>query len=130
MKNTMSTLGIITVITLFLAFTSSSCGKKETEDIHDLSVTMSYLPNPALKDSLITLTFLVKDGHSATNVTNYTCSSKLSTSTTSNPITLTQGTTGTYSGTCTFSSVGMYTISMGYMHGDENMSHSFSVNVQ
>lgn len=130
MKKSISAMGIVTVIILFLAYTSTSCGKKETEDMHETTVTMSYSPNPALKDSLITITFLVKDEDVPTNVTNYSCSYKLSTATSSTPLTITQGATGTYSGTCTFTAAGMYNLSMMYMHGSDNMTKDFSLTVQ
>ncbi|MBI5538633.1 MAG: hypothetical protein HY951_01130 [Bacteroidia bacterium] len=129
MKKSISTVGIVTVVILFLAYSSMSCSKKK-EEMHETAVTMTYSPNPALKDSLITVTFLVKDSDMPTNVTNYTCSYKLSTATNSTPLTLTQGATGTYSGTCTFNSVGMYNLSMMYMHGSDNMSKDFTLTVQ
>jgi hypothetical protein len=64
------------------------------------------------------------------NVTNYSCSYKLSTATSSNPMTLTQGATGVYTGTCTFTATGTYNLSMMYMHDMENMSKDFSITVQ
>ena len=122
-------MGIITVIVLFLGSTSITCTKKK-DSMAVSTVTMTYLPNPALKDTLITVSFLVKSDDMPMNVTNYSCSYKLSTGTSSNPMTLTQGTTGSYTGTCTFNAAGMYNVSMMYMHGMDNMTKDFSITVQ
>lgn len=129
MKKSIKTTGIITVIILFLGFTSISCMKKKDE-MHETTVTMTYSPNPALKDSLITISFLIKDADMPMNVTNYSCSYKMSTATSSVPLTLMQGSTGMYTGTCTFTAAGMYNLSMMYMHGSDNMSKDFSITVQ
>lgn len=130
MKKTISTIGIITVIILFLGYTSISCGKKKEMDMHNITVSMSYTPNPALKDSLITISFLVKDEDVPTNVTDYTCTTKHSSATTTTPVTLTQGATGTYTGQCAFSTLGDYNVTMSCMHSGENVTNQYSITVQ
>ena len=107
-------------ISLFL----SSCGKKTEE--HNLEITMTSAPTPALKDSLITFTFTVKDMDVLTSVMDYSCEVNSS----ATVMTMTESSTGVYTGTQTFSTTGNHNLLFKYMHDDDSGSKPFTITIQ
>lgn len=121
-------IGIISII--FLSLIISSCGKKNPVEAHNVTVTMTYTPNPAVVNASISFTFQVKDSDVPTNMSSYTCT--LQKGATGSPFTmaLTQGGTGTYTGQATFTEAGTYSITLKFNHEGVDETKELSITVQ
>ena len=132
MKNTIYiTISCLAVI-LFASFINSCDKKSSTVDpMNQATVSLTYAPNPIVKNTPVTFTFTVMDGMAMmTDVTDYTCSAKTMISNKISNITLTHKDMGIYSGTCTFIDSDSVMLSFGCMYSGSMMNKDFMCNVK
>lgn len=124
----MKNLFIKTALVFFLAFTAFSCGEKESMDMDAMDITMTYAPNPAVKNAPVTFTFDVKQNGAYQAVTMTSC--EVIKGGTTKIMTITEKTPGQYTGTYTFTESGSYELHFKYMHENVNTDKDFSIIVQ
>lgn len=117
----------LSFLAIVIAFVVASCDKKESHSM-DLDITMSYTPNPALKDSLITFTFQVMQDGMMTAVTNSFC--KVIMGSAQDTIQITEISSGIYSGVHTFMATGTYELHFNFMHSGVASDKDFTCVVQ
>lgn len=106
-----------------------SCDKKEMDDMNGMDITMSYTPNPALKNTPITFTFDVMQDGKIQAVTNTSCE-VIMTGMADKVMTTTEITAGQYGGTYTFTEAGTYSLHFKYMHGMTESDKDFTCVVE
>lgn len=124
----MKNLFIKTAFVFFLAFTAFSCGEKESMDMDAMDITMSYAPNPAVKNAPVTFTFDVKQNGAYQAVTMTSC--EVLKGGTKETMTITEKTPGQYTGNYTFTESGSYELHFKYMHENVDTDKDFSIIVQ
>lgn len=125
----MKNLLIKTTLVFFLAFIAFSCGEKESMDMDAMDITMTYAPNPAVKNAPVTFTFDVKQDGAYQAVTMTSCE-VLKGGTTKATMTITEKTPGQYTGNYTFTESGSYELHFKYMHENVDTDKDFSITVQ
>lgn len=104
-----------------------SCDKKEME-MDGMDVTMSYTPNPALKNTVISFTFDVKKDSMYQAVTMTSCEVIKNGTTLEMPVT--EKIPGQYTGTYTFTEAGTYELHFKYMHDNIDTDQDFTILVK
>ena len=126
-KSIIISMSVIAVI--FMATLLNSCGKKTstTDPMNSATVTLAYTPNPIIKNAPVTFTFTVMDGMSMmSDVTDYTCTTKMMMSGSTSSLTLARMDKGTYTGTCTFTDSDSVMVSFKFMYSGSMMMKDFN----
>ena len=121
----------LTKATLLICLTifAVSCDKKaDTMDMGGMKITMSYSPNPAIKDSSITFNFEVMQDTMYTAVTNTSCEIIMGSS--NNTMAVTEKSMGKYTGTYKYTQTGTYALHFKYMHEMVESDKDFTCIVQ
>ena len=125
MKNQfLATLAILICVSLCVV----SCDKKEAMNMTGMTITMSYSPNPVLKDSTITFNFEVMQDTMLQAVTNTSC--EVIKGASNSTMAITEVSVGKYTGTCKFTQIGTYALHFKYMHQGMDADQDFSLIVQ
>ena len=121
---------IKSILVICFALMAFSCGKKDstTMNMDAMSVTMTYLPNPIVKNTIITFTFDVKENGTLTAVLKPSFDVVKGTSI--NTVVASAVKDGEYTGTYTFSDAGNYTIHFKYNHENMDASQDFQMTIQ
>lgn len=125
-------VGLLAYLVLIV---STSCEKKTDETNSLIDIEMSYSPNPAVVDSVITLTFEAVEAGAAHDDSGDDHHFELSMvscevhgGTSEEEITLTHHEAeGHYEGEWTFTEVGTYELHFGYMYENEMFEKEFEV---
>lgn len=124
-------LGFLTLLVIF-AILSISCDKKDPppDDEHDLQVTFTYTPDPAVIDTLMTLTFKVEHYGEQVEIINHFTDVGIFGNTSQDEIYCTADSTGHYNGNYTFTEAGEYEIHFNFEHVGRQHKEVFSLTVQ
>ncbi|MEI6576339.1 MAG: hypothetical protein WCO63_09200 [Bacteroidota bacterium] len=103
----------IVILIASIGFAMSSCDKKKSANPMNMDIQMTYTPNPAKVDSIVTFTFNVTESGMMSNVDTYSCDVVMGAS--SDTMTITHMGTGIYNGTRKFNAAGTYEMHFNYM---------------
>lgn len=124
----MTHLGIISFLLVGLLV---SCAKKSTEaQAHELDVSFSHSPNPAVVGTPVTLLFEVEEEGEHVSVESPGCEVHAAGGEHEGDVELTEEEDGHYSGTHTFSAAGDYEVHFSFSHDGELEEHEFELMVQ
>ncbi len=119
---------VIAIMVAVVTILTVSCDKKKDTTM-TMDVTMTYTPNPAIKDSTITFEFKTTSSGMMMDVMNPMCEVMMGSSTMPG-MAITSTGTGTYKGTYKFTSAGTYAMHFGYMMDNVSSDKDFNCVVQ
>ena len=103
----------IIILVASMAFVTTSCDKKSTDSSMNMDIQMTYAPNPAKVDSIITFTFKVQENGMMTNVDSYSCDVVMGSN--MDTMHMVPAGLGMYKGTRKFTAAGTYEMHFNYM---------------